>query len=163
MSAGEDRAMRTLLFISMLSVVVSAGSTAGARGKLLGVLKDQSFGEGNCGCDLSVQRNGRKLKVFVIDAMQDQQRAMVNLLDADVLVTRRGEPDHSAQRRGDRYSETWTSGAVTIKIDYTITKACGDKERRKDEDCEGIDVQATITASDGKTTQAVKATGYCGC
>jgi hypothetical protein len=67
------------------------------------------------------------------------------------------------RRVGDRYSEVWKAGAITLKVDYVVLKTCVHGMPTEENGCEGIVVKATITATDGKAKQTIRASGYCGC
>jgi len=60
---------------------------------------------------------------------------------------------------GSRYSETYVWKDVTIGIDFQITSVCS----KNDEDCEGTDLDATLTAKRGAQVQTLSLAGYSGC
>lgn len=141
-----------------LVVALLAATDAAAAPPILGALQDQAWGNGECGAELWRRVPGHDAKVLAVNA-DAPDRARVNVDGHDVFATRAGKASTSANRRGQRYSEHWKVGSITIDIDYVVTRACP----KDADDCENSEFAATIRVSDGKHTQTTKATGLSGC
>jgi hypothetical protein len=143
-----------------LAVVLASVGTASAKPTLIAPLADQSFGEGDCGCELQVGSGKKKRKVFAVNAMGDANQARVNLRGKDLMLKREGSLDTKHDKVGQRYVEVWKGEGVTVRVEYTVTKTC---PKNGEGDCEGIWLGARITATVDGAEEAISANGYCGC
>ena len=156
--------MRAALSFLLLPLFLGQGNATPRRAHRLGALQNQQLGDGDCGCEITIGKGGDKRKIFVVDALHDDGSATANIDGKDVLLRRSGARDESAHRVGQHYSETWIGdSSLIVKIDYRVTKTCGHGLPTEDAGCEGVDLAALLTVSDGKTTETVKGAGYCGC
>ena len=130
-----------------------------ARPLKLGVVQDKTQFDG-CGCSfyLNLKDEKRERALFLSDLSEN---ASINLDGKDLIlklthksVEKKGDP-----RIGDRSWETYALGDIKLRIDYTITKLCDSK----DESCEVIWYNATITVTQTGQKVFVKTIGLCGC
>lgn len=141
-------------------LLVLLGAPAAASPPLVAALKDQTWGDGDCGSELHRRGGRRKVKFLAVKA-DDPKHALVNVRGQDVIAVREGDVPATVDRVGARYRERWRAAGVVLDIEYVITRVCpsgGDSG-----DCEGVDVAATVRATDGKRSQTITARGHDGC
>jgi hypothetical protein len=126
---------------------------------ILAPLKDQTLGDGDCGCVLRLPGSDQEPKIFSSADTQIAPRAAFNIHGTDVYMTRQAATVPPSNVIGTQYTEIWKSSDVEIRIDYTITKNC----EAITDDCEGTWFSARVTASSQGQTQTLDTQGYCGC
>lgn len=75
------------------------------------------------------------------------------------LTVLRDEEFKGDVRVGDRSFQTYRSGNLGVRIDYTVTRICDPN----DEGCEVTWYSATITVTRSDSSQRAKVLGVCGC
>jgi len=158
------RAFQFLFFVCALTALPAINAqpqsaSPPAKPLKLGVIQDKTQFDG-CGCSfyLNAKDEKRERAIFLSDLSEN---AAINLDGKDLIL----KPMHKSVERkgksriGDRSWETYALGNIKLRIEYTITKLCPPK----DESCEVIWYNATITVTQNAQKVVVKTIGICGC
>ena len=149
-----------LKIFAILAFTFACGNTVPAQSssqKLeLGYVDEGAFG---CGCSMS--RNAseeRNMKFILVTPMDD---ATYIQLDGKRVTLRAVAASRQRRRErvGDRSWEKYSAGDITVRVDYVVTRVCGQRE----EGCEVTNYRATMTISRGKQRLVVKGIASCGC
>src|SRR5262245_7703072 len=113
-----------------------------------------------CGVSLQLpedykSRNGKY--VFNGDLAESGQMN-IDGRDVDLMMVESDEPDREL-KVGDRFRETFARDGLKAHIDYVVTGICDPK----DEACEVINFDATITVERNGAKQQIKTSGLLGC
>jgi len=113
-----------------------------------------------CGVSLQLpedykSRNGKY--VFNGDLAESGQMN-IDGRDVDLMMVDSNEPNREL-KVGDHFRETFAGDDLKAHIDYVVTGICDPK----DEDCEVINFDATITVERHGGKQQVKTSGLLGC
>jgi hypothetical protein len=107
------------------------------------------------GCSLSPI--GSRKTVFWLPF---DRSALMNINGKDITLKLVGNPArNSSLSKGDRSSETYRSGKITVKIDWFVTRIC----QRGDTECESTGYRAKINLKiDDRPIESLNAEGDCG-
>jgi hypothetical protein len=147
--------------LALSTPVLMAQKKQSARGidtKLIGYVSGIDV-EGS-GCDLQLAGEKRSSRRYIFFENDSDGVPYMNIDGRNVRLklVSSTEPYRRAERKGERFSRSYTSGDVRVRMDIVVTSVCAPH----DEQCEFTGYKATVTVSKGSRKQTVKATGGCG-
>jgi hypothetical protein len=108
------------------------------------------------GAGCSLQRKGNKGYVFW---SAFEKSALMNIDGKDRRFQLSGETSFNISRKkGDRSTEIYQSGKMTVRIDRVVTRVC----RKGDRECEVTGYDGKMTFRNGTRTQTIAVEGDCG-
>ncbi|MEK6321758.1 MAG: hypothetical protein AABN33_08740 [Acidobacteriota bacterium] len=114
----------------------------------------------DCGCFLQFPTDYRKHNDRYVFLSDLDGIAKLNTDGRNVELTMlRDQEIKGDVRVGDRFFQTYGSGNLRVRIDYTVTRICDPN----DEGCERTWYSATITVTRSSSFRRAKVLGVCGC
>jgi hypothetical protein len=153
--------MKILGWLLVLSVLMSSGPqlVAADPRPILNTLRDSSVADG-CGLSLVPRDSSPQSDTYYLWSEDGGDHVVISVGGKDVTAkcVKSNRANHD-NKVGSHYSETYVWKDVTIVADYEITTVCG----KADENCEGTNLKAKLTARRGDQTQTLLVNGYSGC
>ena len=88
-----------------------------------------------------------------------QNNAWMNIDGRDVQLKLVKESRGEQERVGGKWTRTLALRDISVTSNYVATRVCAPN----DETCESTDYDATFVVRKGRSTQTVRAFGWCGC
>lgn len=107
-----------------------------------------------CGCYLGTSLAANAHYIFLAEL--DGSRAWIKIDNAVVALKMTNTTYKSQRKKGERYTETYESKGVQVRVTYVITRPCPPEG-------EVTGFSATIQVTKGLRTRTVWAVGDCGC
>jgi hypothetical protein len=151
--------MKPLLLFALLILMPSPNIRAQSKpAPKLGVVTAQSRLDG-CGCSVYRTADDHKNNRFLFVSDMDRE-AVIHLDGQDVKLRVLSWREKKGQLRvGERSSETYASGDVRVRLDFTVRRLCPPK----DESCEATWYNVKMSVTRGRQRTTVNAKGVCGC
>jgi hypothetical protein len=114
-----------------------------------------------CGCHFQFLNEDRNSNHYLFFEDFSEESPLMNINGGNVRLKLVGssEPSGGVKKKGERFSRSYMSGNVKVRIDFVTTSVCA----ANDESCESTGYDVTVMVMKGGREQTVKAVGGCGC
>lgn len=155
--------VRRSLIFSGIAVLLFFCASGDAFGQIkIAELKNPNVVEG-CGCSFQTaveakKRNSQKF-LFLSELGTNEGWMNINGKDTKLRLVKTTEKPNRRAKVGDRFYEEYRATGIKVRLDYLTKRVCPPR----DESCEVINYDVTITVTKGKDSKIIKTGGSCGC
>ncbi len=151
-----------ILLLSFSTSALLAQRKPGGRvpnSRLIGRVNRMADG---CGCYFRFANEDWSPERYVFFEDVSQGAPLMNIAGRDIKLrlVSSTEPSTGVTRKGERFSRTYASGDIKVRLGFVATSVCPPPY---DPECVANSYDVTLTTIKGTRRQTIKASGGCGC